>query len=134
MEFWTFLDYITEDRKWPINDWWKAQDETVQAAFELLVKTLSQTEDWEDVDESRRKHRVLKKEHAGMCELAFEVKPFGKYRGLGLWRPLEREFIFFGACLKKMKPFRTIPPNAFDTAYKLILEFNLGKGVTREHY
>jgi hypothetical protein len=133
MPFWTFWDYITEDHKWPINDWWRLQPGDVQAAFDLLIKVLSETEDWEAVEPSKRKHKVLTNRHAGMCELMLEVEGFGRYRGLGLWRPEEMDFIFFGACRKRSRFFSTVPPNAFDDAYKLMQKFKDGKGVLRDH-
>jgi hypothetical protein len=133
MPYWWFYDYITDQHRCPILDWWGLQDAYVQAAFDLLVKTLSETEDWEAVESSKRKHRVLTKQHAGICELVFEVKGFGKYRALGLWRPHRRDFVFFGACRKRMKPFGTVPPHAFERAYGLMRQFQEGKGDIRDH-
>ncbi len=133
MAFWEFFDYITEDHKCPILDWWGVQEGGVQAAFDVLLKTLIEREDWESVKPSKRQHRVLTGDHAGMCELKFKVEGIGKFRPLGLWRPIQRDFIFFGACRKRMKPFSTIPPDAFDDAYKLMRRFEDGKGDIRKH-
>jgi hypothetical protein len=131
MAFWEFFDYITTDHKCPILDWWGAQEGDVRAAFEIHVKLLGETEDWETLEP--RQHEVLSGNHAGMCELKFKVEGIGKFRPLGLWRPMQREFIFFGACRKQMKPFSTIPPDAFDDAHKLMRRFENGEGDIRKH-
>lgn len=131
MAYWDFSDYITEGHTCPILDWWAAQDEEVQAAFEILIKALSETEDWEALEPSRRKHKVLTGKHAGMCELMFTVNGKGKFRPLGLWRPEQRDFILLGGCKKRRSS--TIPPGAFDHAFDLMLKFNDGRGGIRSH-
>jgi hypothetical protein len=131
MHFWTFMAYVTEAHTCPITDWWAIQVADVRAAFDLLVTTLKQTEDWEALRKPR--HKVLTDRHAGLCELMFKVEGIGKFRGLGLWRPDMRDFILFGACRKMMHPFSTVPPTAYDDAYRLMHQFNEGRGGTNPY-
>ena len=47
MAFWQFFDYITENRVNPVSEWYQNYlDDDEKAVFDLLVKTLSVTEDW----------------------------------------------------------------------------------------
>jgi len=46
MAYWKFLDYITEDHRNPVNDWYVAVETNVRAAFDSLVQELSGTENW----------------------------------------------------------------------------------------
>jgi hypothetical protein len=128
MAFWKFLDYVTENHTSPISMWYGSVGRDVQAAFDILVQELAGTEDWDFA--KKRKYRELKRQHTGMCELIFKVGQ-RKFRPLGILRRDLREFIFLGAC--EHQRGNSIPPNAFDDAFKLMGEFLKGKGAPRDH-
>jgi hypothetical protein len=130
MAFWRFMDYITEDNRCPIIEWYGIQDDDVQAEFDLLVKDLSETDDWDEPKPTKRKYRVLTKRHVGLCELKFKVHG-RKFRPLGILARENREFVFLGGCEKQ--GMNTIPPDAFDAAFRLKEPFEDGRGGIREH-
>jgi hypothetical protein len=130
MAYWEFLDYITEDYCNPVQDWWGTLEPQAQADFDLLVVALSETEDWDEVKERKRKYKELVRFYPGMYELIFKVGR-KNFRPLGILRRSERQFVFLGGCEKH--PFWTVPPNAFESAYKLKGQFDLGRGTTRAH-
>ncbi len=131
MAYWRFLDYITEgdakgNRKNPIQDWYGSVDRAVQAAFDVLVQELAGTEVWDTPEQ----YRLLTGVHAGMCELIFKVGS-RKYRPLGVLYQEKHEFVLLGGC--EHTRWYSIPPNAFDDAYKLKTQLDGGRGTTREH-
>jgi hypothetical protein len=130
MSFWRFADYVTEEHRCPIIEWYGTQEDDVQAEFDLLVKDLSESEDWDEPKPRKRKYKVLTRQHTGLCELKFRVEG-RKFRIIGIWLRENREFIFLGGC-EKRKTF-TIPPDAFDAAFRLKELLDRGKGTTREH-
>ena len=130
MAYWEFLDYITEDHRNPVLGWYGALEPQVQADFDLLVIALSETEDWDEVKERKRKYKELIRHYSGMYELIFKVGR-KNFRPLGILRRSERQFVFLGGCEKHT--FWTVPPNAFEGAYKLKGQFDLGRGTTRAH-
>lgn len=73
MALWKFLDYITEQNRNPIQDWYGTVGADVQAAFDVLVQELAGTEDWDAAKPNKRKYRILTGKHIGMCELIFKV-------------------------------------------------------------
>jgi hypothetical protein len=131
MTRWTFRDYITEDHRNPIGDWYGSLDSTARAAFDFLVQDLSGTENWDAPKPSQRKYRILRWGHAGLCELIFNVGR-RKFRPLGIVDPAAREFIFLGGCEHRRSG--DIPANAFDGAFQLKLAWEQKKGATREHF
>lgn len=130
MSFWRFTDYVTESLRCPIIEWYGTQGEDVQAEFDLLVKDLSESENWDEPKPGKRKYKLLTKQHSGLCELMFRVER-RKFRLIGILVRENREFIFLGGC-EKRRTF-TIPPDAFDAAFRLKELLDLGRGVTREH-
>jgi hypothetical protein len=130
MAYWEFLDYITEDRRNPIMDWWGTLEPEPKADFNLLVVTMSETEDWDEVKESKRKYKELSRNFPGMYELKFKVGRTN-YRPLGILKRVERQFVFLGGCEKH--GFWTVPRDAFNEAYKQKMQFEQGKGTTRAH-
>ncbi len=130
MAYWKFLDYITEDRHNPILEWYTTLETDVRAAFDVLVQDLSGTEDWDAPKPRKRKYRLLRRRHIGLCELIFRVGN-RKFRPLGVLISENREFIFLGGC--EHRRFFSIPANAFDEALRLKSLFEQGRGATREH-
>ena len=124
------MQYLTDDCRCPIVEWYGTQDPDVQAAFDVLVKELSATEDWDAPKQSKRKYRVLTRTHAGLCELIFKVDK-RKFRPLGILQPELKTFILLTAC--EHQRGSNIPEDAFDEALKFRRLFEEGRGVTREH-
>jgi hypothetical protein len=139
MPFWQFFDYITEDNRNPLSDWYGTLKADEQAIFDLLVKQLSETEHWDAVKKKRGKYKELEREDAGLTQLMFETerKHLGQlfkkqFRPLGVWKKAEGLFIFFAGC-EKHGILGTIPPNAFKEARRLKEQFDAERGTTREH-
>ena len=132
MAFWQFFDYITENRVNPVSEWYQNYlDDDEKAVFDLLVKTLSVTEDWYEAKKKDRQYKELERDRIGLAQLMLKVKR-KNLRPIGLLRRQEREFIFLGGCEKH--PFWTIPPKAFDAALRLKAQFEQGRGAIREHW
>lgn len=132
MAFWQFLDYVTENHVNPVSEWYqKHLDDDEKAEFDLLVKTLSITEDWDEVKEKDRKYKELERDRVGLTQLMFKVKR-KNFRPIGVLKRAAREFIFFGGCEKH--PFWTVPANAFDQALRLKAQWEQDRGATREHW
>jgi hypothetical protein len=129
---WRLLDYITESRINPIQDWYATQPDVVQVAFETTILTLKGTDDW--LNPSRKAFKELFRDHAGLSEILLfpdGLWPLFKFRVAGLYRPQEREFIFLVGCKKRIRSYT--PPGAFDIAMEYKKAFDAGKGTTREH-
>jgi hypothetical protein len=132
MPFWEFKDYVTEYQKSPYLEWYGTLDEDVQAAFDLFLKTMAETEDWDEVKLKRRKYKELTRQHQGLCELILKVGS-RSFRPLGILRRETREFIFLGGC-EKLGQDQTDPKGAFDSALYVKEQFDAGRGVTREYF
>jgi hypothetical protein len=132
MPYWRFKDYVTEDRRSPLLEWYGMLDGDVQAAFDLLLKFLSETEDWDEAKSSRKKYKELFGKHEGLCELILKVGK-RKFRPLGILHRDSREFVFLGGA-EKVGQGVTDPEGAFDLALHLKKQFDEGKGVTRDYH
>jgi hypothetical protein len=134
MPAWEFRQYLTEDRpcRCPILDWYGTLGDDIRAIFDLLVKELAETEDWNEPKPRKRKHKVLIGRHAGLCELKFKVGR-RRFRPIGIWLQESRTFVFLGGC-EKIGRDLTVPEDAFDEALKLKQAYDLGRGDTREHF
>lgn len=139
MPVWQFLDCITDSHDRPIVTWYGTLEPNAKVAFDLLVKVLSETEDWEHAKKKNQKFRELEKEHKGLTELKFETE--GKYlgrfikkqfRALGILRKSELTFIFLNGC-EKHGYLGTVPPKAFETAMKLKSAFEQHRGNVDAH-
>jgi hypothetical protein len=130
MSYWEFFDYITEDRRNPVLEWWGTLEPEPKADFEFLVLTLSETEDWDEMKERKRKYKELARRYPGMYELKYKVAGTN-FRPLGILKRVERQFIFLGGCEKH--GLWTAPPGAFDEAYKLKKQYEQGRGTIRAH-
>ena len=130
MALWQFLDYITEAHENPISDWYGSIMPEEQAGFDILVRTLSETDDWDEPKKKHRKYKELERSHVGLTELILKVGR-KNLRPIGLLRREQRQFIFLGGCEKH--PFWTVPLRAFDNALRLKGQFEQQKGATREH-
>jgi hypothetical protein len=137
MALWSFWDYITEDNQDLIADWYALQDDDVQAQFDATLLILSATEDWES--EHLEVFKSLKREHAGLGEIRFHVMALApgaarphrrRFRPVGIWPAVNREFILILGCEKSGRTF--IPHDAFGLAirHKALLEE--GRGMIRE--
>jgi hypothetical protein len=131
MPFWWFKEYVTDQQRCPIVDWYGMLEPEAQAAFDLTVKVLSETEDWDEVKATRRKYKELSRSHQGLCELKFKLGR-RRFRPLGVLIRDNREFVFLGGCEKKGRG-ESDPPGAFAGALRLKKQFEEGRGRTREH-
>jgi hypothetical protein len=131
MPCWQFRDYVTEDRRSPLLEWYGMLDEEAQAAFDVLLKTLSETEDWDEVKSTRRKYKELFGQHAGLCEIILTVNR-RKFRPLGILIRGTQEFILLGGA-EKIGHGTTDPEGAFDMALRLKKQFDEGRGATRDY-
>jgi len=131
MGFWKFKDYVTEQHRSPLLEWYGTLDEVVQAEFDLLLKNMSETENWDEVKPRKRKYKELTRQHEGLCELLLKV---GKrsFRPLGILRRETREFIFLGGA-EKIGQDASDPEGAFDEALRLKGKFDEGRGGTRDY-
>jgi hypothetical protein len=133
MAFWEFRDYVTDDQRSPLLEWYGMLDGDIQAAFDLLLKNLAETEDWDEVKPKRRKYKELTREHNGLCELFLNVDG-RSFRPLGILHRDIRVFILLGGC-EKLGQDSTEPEGAFDSALRFKRQLDAGRGVTREfHY
>jgi hypothetical protein len=133
---WQFMDYVTEDGKCPIADWYEAQDQEAQVAFDQIVYGLRRIRDW-----SRRwQIKLLSKEHAGLWQVRFklgEKDEETKYRPVGIVTKDAREspvgqFVFLLGCRKQLGQYS--PPTAFDDALDLKRQFDAGRGRLNDHF
>ncbi|HVB58595.1 MAG TPA: hypothetical protein VNE63_19500 [Candidatus Acidoferrales bacterium] len=132
MGFWKFKDYVTEQHRSPLLEWYGTLEEGVQAEFDLLLKNLDETEDWDEVKPRKRKYKELSRRHEGLCELLLKVGK-RKFRPLGILRRETREFIFLGGA-EKIGQDATDPEGAFDEALRLKGKFEEGRGEVRDYY
>ena len=129
------MDYLTEGPPPvtnPVSDWYGTLEPQIQAEFDVFVKTMAETEDWDEPKEKERKYEELSRKHAGLCELKFKVGK-RRFRPVGILHRGIREFIFLGGCEEKGWFGTTDPANAFDNALRLKQAYDQGRGTTREH-
>ncbi len=124
------MDCVTEDQRSPICDWYGTLEPEVQAEFDLLVKTLSETPDWTQ-PKRKRKYKELTRQHAGLCELLLKVGK-RKFRPIGIVFHQNRRFIFLGGC-EKVGHGLTDPEGAFDSALRLKERFEERRGAIRDY-
>jgi hypothetical protein len=140
MALWQFFDYITEGNENHLSIWYGALQRDEQVTFDLLVKQLSETEDWDATKKSRRKHKELERDDIGLTQLMFEsYRPttwgtvFRKqFRAIGIWMKDEWQFIFLNGCQKRGF-LGDIPPDAFKHARHLKAQFEANRGSINEH-
>ncbi len=126
MALWRIRAYHLENRSCPIEDWYEAQDEEVQAEFDATLTTLGATVDWTDTWQ----FKVLTRNHTGLGEIRFKLQgpPVRRFRPVGIWPPVvEREFILLLGCEKRGHVY--VPHDAFTLAldYKRRLEAGTGE-------
>jgi len=131
MPFWRFTQYVTDQPRCPIIEWYGTLEADAQAAFDILCKVLSETEDWDEVKPNRRKYKELFKEHKGLSELLFNLGR-RQFRPIGLLLRDRHEFLFLCGCIKTGRG-TTDPPNAFSDALQLKIQYEAGRGYTRDH-
>jgi hypothetical protein len=140
MALWRFLDYVTEDGRNLIQEWYAEQDAAVQAQFDATLFMLGAFDDWEDP--SLLEFRPLSRKHIGLGEVRFHLstttagakRPHRRrFRPVGIWPVLaEREFILLLGCEKTRMTYK--PHGAFDVAAALRAALvDQGKGTTCEH-
>lgn len=115
-----------------IERWYEAQDETVQAAFDYMLRLILATNDLTD----SKQFKALERQHAGLWEVVVEVrKKNGKKRQIrpvGFWDTNQMDFILVNAC-EKCGRF-TVPPGVFDAALVTKSEFFYqAKGTIHEY-
>jgi hypothetical protein len=125
------MDYIPEDGRNLIQEWYEAQDEAVQVAFDYALKEILGTEDLTD----SKQFKPLKRQHVGLWEVVVEVgHSSGKrqFRPVGFWNYDLRDFILVNACQKSGR--FTVPPGVFDSALDILEQyFHEGRGIINEH-
>jgi len=130
MKYWQFMNYHTEEGRNLIQEWYEAEDEAVQAAFDMTLNTLAGLRDWTDTWQ----FKILTGNHAGLCELKFLVGKT-KYRPVGFFDPgasVSTQFVLILGCKKSGRIYT--PVGAFDTALELKrLYIDEGKGSIHEH-
>jgi hypothetical protein len=138
MAVWRFFDYVTNDERDLLEDWYQAQGPEVQAEFDVTIALLAATENWED-DEFLG-FKKLQNKHLGLGEMRFHIvvtppssrrRYKRRFRPVGIW-PCQTagEFIFILGCEKSGRNY--IPHAAFDLALGYKTEFEHGRGVARE--
>jgi hypothetical protein len=130
MPLWRFMAYEPAPGSCPIQDWYAAQDEAVQAEFDAALATLSATVDWTDA----KSFKVLTKNHIGLGEMRFRLDgpPIRRFRPVGIWPPLvEREFILLVGCEKRRYVYT--PADAFTLALEYKRRLEAGIGETHEY-
>ena len=133
MAAWVFRRYLPDWKLDPVKEWYDAQDDAVQAAFDTALLVLRATKDW-----SRKKRvKVLSGKHQGLTELIINIEVKRgvrrRLRPVGIWRPEHGDFILLMGCEKKMRGSVYIPAGAFDTAMDYRAAFNAGKGTLCDH-
>src|SRR6266849_5914645 len=106
MSLWAFFDYITEDGRNLVHDWYVIQDPAVRAQFDATLFILGALQEWEGVEE----FKPLTNKHLGLGEIRFhvdETTPGAKrphrrrFRPVGIWPKLkDGEFILILGCEK----------------------------------
>jgi hypothetical protein len=133
---WQFMDYVTEDGKCPIADWYQAQGQEVQVAFDQIAYALRRIRDWG----RRWQIKPLKKEHAGLWQVRFKIGEKDKeikYRPVRIVTRDARlsavgQFVFLLGCQKQLGQYS--PPTAFADALDLKRQFDAGKGRLNDHF
>ena len=134
MSQWRLWDYVTEDGRNLLLEWYAEQDESVQARLDHVVLLAKAEDDW--IEPEKRWFSELTKKHAGLSEFRFTVEGRfvdRKFRPVGLFRPHTREFIFILGCEKKLGGLIYVPDKAFDTAMKYKADLEAGHGGIDEH-
>lgn len=103
------MDYCSAAGNNLVEEWYRAQDATTQAAFDSTLKTLSIAEDWRGLKE----FRMLGRAHPHLGEIRFRVQNV-QYRPVGSFGPGVRTFTIWAGCSKKQKVYD--PPDAFALA------------------
>lgn len=137
MPLWQFLDYCPQEGENCIQDWYSAQDVSVQARFDATLDLLSIKRHWvrkEPDDPEVGEFKVLERQHVGLCEIRFEVDRPKKrqFRPLGIWREESYIFILLNAYEKSGRA--TIPPNALNRALELKAMWEEGRGTICDHF
>lgn len=136
MMIWQFMDYVAEDGKNRIADWYSRQDEEVRVAFDQIVYAIRRMRDWS----GRWQIKPLTEQHAGLWEVRFKIGEEDdevKYRPVGVVVRDARvfptgQFVFLSGCHKKLGQYS--PPTAFDDALDLKRQFEAGRGILHDHF
>jgi hypothetical protein len=126
MKSWRFMDYCSEAGNNLIKEWYRRQDEAVQADFDVTLNNLAGTVDWRGLKEFKALHG----KHRGLGEIRFKTNNV-QYRPVGFFGPGRREFTLLVGCKKKQQIYD--PPDAFDLALKRRTFWTQGKGTIVEH-
>lgn len=134
MPAWRFLEYLTDDVpcRSPFLEWYGVLDENVKAEFDILVKELTETEDWDEPRLSRRKYKELTRTHAGLCQLMFKAAG-RQFRPLGIRNVRLKTFLLLGGFQKGGRG-AAIPEDAWTSALKMKAAFESERGRTREYH
>jgi hypothetical protein len=127
------MDYITEDGRNLFDEWYRNEDQRVQAEFDATLSILSALGDWR----GHWQYEDLHEEHRGLGEIRFSIKADRflskwKYRVAGFATLNYRQFILVVGCKKSRMLGGYHPKGAFDTALDLKRRFEEGIGSTYE--
>jgi hypothetical protein len=139
---WRFFDYVTEDGRNLIQDWYDALPVEAQVAFDVALIMLRGTEEWGFVRKKAEHFKVLDGVHVGLGEVRFTAelpnrenpkKPTRrKYRPVGVWPPeISKHFIMILGCHKMGGAY--FPHAAFDVALRYREAYKSGRGGIVEH-
>jgi hypothetical protein len=124
---WTFYDYV-QDKKNPIQAWYKDLSLGAQLQFDAVLKDCSKTENPKDWGGFRHfLQGPVKVER--VWELGF-VADKRQYRILGIFGDERKHAILLIGCYHKGRNYT--PSNAIETARKRARGFKEGKGGLRE--
>ncbi len=139
MASWKFFDYITQEDRNLIGEWYDSQDTKVQAEFDATLLILTAIDDWED--DEVEEFKPLTNKHRGLGEVRFYVDSLApgakrphrrRFRPVGVWPPsAPREFVLLLGCEKIGR--QMVPHDAFGVALKHKTMLENGKGRVREH-
>ena len=136
MAIWEFMDYVSDDGKNRIADWYVEQELEVQVAFDQVVYDIRRIRDWSH----RWQIKPLVREHAGLWQVRFRIGDGNeevKYRPVGIVTRDARvfptgQFVFVLGCQKRFGQY--IPPTAFADALDLKRQLEAGRGTLHDHF
>ncbi len=127
---WTIKAYHLAGASCPIQDWYRAQEVEVQAAFDAALTTLRATVDWLDTWQFKELTRI----HRGLGEIRFKLDGprVRRFRPVGIWPPIvEWEFILLVGCEKQRNIY--VPDDAFTLALDYKRRLEAGEGEVHDY-
>ena len=117
------MDYCSPMGNNLIEEWYLDLPEEAQADFDVVLKTLSVTDNWRGMSEFKSLGRDR------LCEIRFKAGKV-QYRPAGFFGPGAKCFSIYVGCYKKGNVYT--PPDAFDLAIKRREKVTRGEASLRE--